>query len=668
MKLLNKRYKIQKVFGQGGMGRVYLAEDIQTQEMVAVKECIVHGKDPEQTIRRIQREYFFLTKLEHPNLVKALDIFCWRNNYYLVMECIAGITLSQFIREKPNSIDFTKQLEIAKQLCSVVAAINQQGVIHRDLKPSNIILQGDNLTPRLLDLGIAKSINRELATITNMESIVGTPSYMSPEQIDHRLKVEKNTDVFCLGVVLYQFFSWLPQSPFYAGSAIATLDKIVHLELPPLFSDTSDIQYLRVSGMISLALRKSCEDRLDSADTMLEMLRGSAEIDGEQTKDEPVVAKNYMGVIVALIVFVISFGLYHYFYQVYPTVQHNKLYEAQYKKAIIYEEQKDFAKAIEEYTKLLEMKSSSHVYKKIGDCYLESRNYARAIENWQSALSLETNLAMKEDLEIATEVAFFVIYKDSQKTSYNDIQKARKLFDQAIDYGTQKKYGESLALLQEVVSLYPKAIDTYYAKAQLHYRLRQYKQAIISIKNFIQLKPQDDRNAYGLQGLCYFSLARYTQALSYYNKAIEANPDRAENYNNRGYLYATLGQYEKALVDCHKAIYIDSAQQQFHNSLAFIYNNLGFYERATQEVEISLKINPNNAIAYLHKAVSNYQLGKRNKALEYFQRAAKSMSHSELQKRYKVHKNSKLNDSNERMWRFFPRSEVDGYSEKNFER
>ena len=94
MQLLNERYKIQKVLGQGGMGRVYLAEDIQTQEMVAVKECIVHGKNPEQTIRRIQREYFFLTKLQHPNLVKALDLFRWQNNYYLVMENIPGIGCS----------------------------------------------------------------------------------------------------------------------------------------------------------------------------------------------------------------------------------------------------------------------------------------------------------------------------------------------------------------------------------------------------------------------------------------------------------------------------------------------------------------------------------------------------------------------------------------------
>ena len=147
--------------------------------------------------------------------------------------------------------------------------------------------------------------------------------------------------------------------------------------------------------------------------------------------------------------------------------------------------------------------------------------------------------------------------------------------------------------------------------------------------------------------------------MKYYNKAIDLSSDHAENYNNRGYLYATRGQYEKALVDCHKAIYIDSSQQQFHDSLAFIYNNLGFYKRATQEVEISLKINPENAIAYLHKAVSSYQLGKRNKALEYFQRAAKSTSHDELQKRYKIHRNSKLSDSNEQMWRFFSKPTVD---------
>ena len=195
MKLLKNRYKFEKILGQGGMGKVHLCTDTFTDQQVAIKECIPRGQHYKKIIERIRREYYFMTKIRHPNLVHATDFFQQGDYFFIVMEYVPGITLHEFIHNHKNSIDFNKQLKIAQQICNATSTLNENGIVHRDLKPTNIILTGENLTPKILDFGIAKSINKELVTITNPGALVGTPQYMVPEQIDSSLDIGKNNSI-----------------------------------------------------------------------------------------------------------------------------------------------------------------------------------------------------------------------------------------------------------------------------------------------------------------------------------------------------------------------------------------------------------------------------------------------------------------------------------------
>ena len=273
MSLLNNRYQFHKTIGQGGMGRVYLAMDTLSNEPVVIKECFVEGK-AKNIVERIKREYQFMKKVKHPNLVSARDFFQQEYQYFIVMEFVEGITLKDLIRNHPRSITFENQLYIAQKICSVVAMLNENGIIHRDLKPENIILQKDSLEPKLLDLGIAKAINGELATITKTHAIIGTPQYISPEQINPEMTIVKNTDVFALGTMLYQFFSWQKNSPFYGGPVVSTINNVIHLQVPPLTSclHTTDDRVTLLSDVLSEALHKNPQQRTQSALEMLTML------------------------------------------------------------------------------------------------------------------------------------------------------------------------------------------------------------------------------------------------------------------------------------------------------------------------------------------------------------------------------------------------------------
>ena len=141
MRLLNERYLIQKGIGSGGMGFVYLAKDTKKNTTVAVKEYYGDNLSPRE-VRRIKREYYFLKTIHHPNIVRGLDFFQIDGKHYIVMEYVTGISLRDFIANKPVGVSFRKQLDIAKKLCLAVAEVNKHKVMHRDLKPGNIILSG----------------------------------------------------------------------------------------------------------------------------------------------------------------------------------------------------------------------------------------------------------------------------------------------------------------------------------------------------------------------------------------------------------------------------------------------------------------------------------------------------------------------------------------------
>lgn len=199
-------YRIENEIGRGGMGSVYLAgrADQMFTKHVAIK-LLRRGTENESVVRRFEKERQVLADLEHPNIARLIDGGTTENGLpYFVMEYVAGLPVDKFCDERKLST--SERLLLFRQVCSAVEFAHERSIIHRDLKPANIHVN-DKGVPKLLDFGIAKSSNGSVGTDSTATAFrLMTPEYASPEQMrgDH---VGKATDIYSLGVVLYQLIT-----------------------------------------------------------------------------------------------------------------------------------------------------------------------------------------------------------------------------------------------------------------------------------------------------------------------------------------------------------------------------------------------------------------------------------------------------------------------------
>lgn len=196
-------YKIIKKIGEGGMGTVYLAEDVMLEREVAIKVLNpVLTKDSHFT-ERFRHEAKVQASLIHSNIVTLYNYFFEEDNYCMVMEYVEGVTLKQLITST-GPLPEQKIIWVLNQILEAVGFAHKKGIIHRDIKPSNILLTGDN-TVKILDFGIAKILQDKGLTKTGTK--MGTIYYMSPEQIKAVKDIDNRTDIYSIGVTLYEMLS-----------------------------------------------------------------------------------------------------------------------------------------------------------------------------------------------------------------------------------------------------------------------------------------------------------------------------------------------------------------------------------------------------------------------------------------------------------------------------
>lgn len=203
------RYKLLQQIGEGGMGSVYMAEQINpVQRMVALK-VVKAGLDSRQIVARFEAERQSLAMMDHPNIAKVLDAGeTDRGEPYFVMELVKGVPIKQYCDD--NRLSTHDRIKLIVDVCSAVQHAHQKGIIHRDLKPSNILVAqyDDRPVPKVIDFGVAKATHQKLTEktlYTQLGQIVGTLEYMSPEQaVLNQLDVDTRTDVYSLGVILYE--------------------------------------------------------------------------------------------------------------------------------------------------------------------------------------------------------------------------------------------------------------------------------------------------------------------------------------------------------------------------------------------------------------------------------------------------------------------------------
>jgi serine/threonine protein kinase/tetratricopeptide (TPR) repeat protein len=207
--IVSEKYKLLEELGRGGMGVVYKAEQIKPVKRSVALKIIKLGMDTRQVVARFDTERQALAVMNHPNIAKVFDGGTTETGRpYFVMELVRGIPLTEYCNK--HKLTTRERLELFILVCEAIQHAHQKGVIHRDLKPSNIlvVVQEEKPIPKIIDFGIAKATEHSLTEktlFTEQGQLIGTPEYMSPEQAEmSRLDVDTRTDIYSLGVILYE--------------------------------------------------------------------------------------------------------------------------------------------------------------------------------------------------------------------------------------------------------------------------------------------------------------------------------------------------------------------------------------------------------------------------------------------------------------------------------
>ncbi|HEX9639444.1 MAG TPA: TonB family protein [Acidobacteriota bacterium] len=268
------KYEIIEELGRGAMGQVYKAYDSVLDRYVALKTVLPSMEVDRQVVERFYREAQLAAKLRHRNIVNIYDFGEHEQRPYLVMEYVYGTDLQRII-ERRLEFSLEKRLNIALQICDGLGFAHAQGVIHRDIKPSNIRLN-DAGKIQIMDFGVARPSG---STLTGTGQIVGAPAYMSPEQILGK-PIDTRSDIFSLGIVLYEFFTY--ERPFPGESIHTIIYNIVNTEPRQVASGFIELP-AGLEPILFKALRKSPDQRYQKVEELVGDLRALPVQTGEET-------------------------------------------------------------------------------------------------------------------------------------------------------------------------------------------------------------------------------------------------------------------------------------------------------------------------------------------------------------------------------------------------
>lgn len=264
-------FKLIKLLGRGGMGTVYLAKDNKLKRLVALKVLPPQFSKNSESVARFRQEARAASRFSHPNIAHIYEFGSRGGRYYLAMEYVSGTTLREMISEK--NIPLGEAVDITRQICQALLIAHQSGIIHRDIKPENIIVTEDK-TVKILDFGLAKiseTADAENESIldtsfleTSSGTIAGTTAYMSPEQV-RGLKPDTRTDIWSLGVILYEMIAGCRPFDGETRSDIRAAILLKEFEMPP-------IVYSHLETILRKSLSKELDRRYATAAEMLDDL------------------------------------------------------------------------------------------------------------------------------------------------------------------------------------------------------------------------------------------------------------------------------------------------------------------------------------------------------------------------------------------------------------
>jgi serine/threonine-protein kinase len=267
--VLNERYRVVERIGGGGFGTVYLVEDVVVREELVLKILAPHLSLDSNMIRRFVQELRLTRRITHKNVIRIYDLLDLEGAHGISMEYFGGRDLGQVLR-RDGTLPADRVARIVEQVLEGLAAAHELGIIHRDIKPANLLV-GDDDTTKIVDFGLASVGQSTKSRLTASGILVGTPEYISPEQITGH-KVDGRTDLYSLGAVMYEMLSGKP--PFGGENAVNVLFQHLEANIPPVHEVMPGTPRA-LSDLIACAMDRAMDGRPASAAEMLERLRAA---------------------------------------------------------------------------------------------------------------------------------------------------------------------------------------------------------------------------------------------------------------------------------------------------------------------------------------------------------------------------------------------------------
>ncbi|MGD8537941.1 MAG: protein kinase [Candidatus Aminicenantes bacterium] len=644
------RYQIIEELGKGGMGKVYKALDTEIKEKVALKLIKPEISVDKKTIERFQNELKFARKISHRNVCRMYDLNKDAGSYYITMEFVSGEDLKRFIR-RSGRLTISKGIDIAKQICEGLNEAHRLGVVHRDLKPGNIMIDDDG-NARIMDFGIARSV--EGKGITGAGVMIGTPEYMSPEQVEGK-DIDHRSDIYSLGVILYEMLTG--RVPFEGETAlnVAVKQKTETPKNPKEYNEQISEDLCRV---ILKCLEKEKEKRYQSANELRSELTNIAE--GLPTtekvipKRKPLTSREItvtFGVKKLLIPALIFVGVIVIALFMWKILSKNGAIPAPTDKpslAVMYFENSTGDENLDHYRKAIsdllitDLSQSQHlkvlsgsklfnilreldlleeisysssdlerVAARGGVKHILLGSYTKAGDTFRINLNLQdastAELVASERVEGIGEESIFSMVDDLT----HKIKSNFKLSQEQISADIDRDIGE-------ITTSSPEAYK-YYIEGSEYFDKGDFVQAIQSYKKAIGIDPEF-ATAYRSMAMAYSNMALFAERRKYVQKAFEYSnriSDRERYRNEAEYYSLSERTSDKAIEAFLKLLELYPDDSGGRNNLGMYYSELEQWDNAIEQLELAVhKYKHDNPQPYLNLADAYMAKGLYEKAIE----------------------------------------------------
>jgi serine/threonine protein kinase/tetratricopeptide (TPR) repeat protein len=604
------RYQIIEELGEGGMGRVYRVLDKKLDEEVALKLIRPEVAPDKRTIERFSNELKLARKISHRNIGRMFDLGEERGAHFITMEYVPGENLRSMIRMS-GQLGVGTAISIAKQVCEGLTEAHRLGIVHRDLKPSNIMIDREG-NARIMDFGIARSLAGK--GITGAGVVIGTPEYMSPEQVEGKA-ADQQSDIYSLGIILYEMVTG--QVPFEGDTPIAI--GIKHKSEPPRDPRELNAQIPKdLSSVILKCLEKNKNNRYPTAAEVRSELerieKGIPATDRLIPEKKPFTSKEIT----------VTFGLKNVFlpilglaFLVVAAIVISKIFPkkeaepaASAKKSI----------AVLPFEDLSQAKNNESLCDGISDTLINALTNIETL--WVPARTSAFFFKGKtQDIrEIGQKLGVDNVLEGSVQVAGDNLRVTARISN--VRDGRQvwsEIYNRKMADIFAIQDDIAKAIVT-----ALKIKLLGEKGAPL-VKNYTE-----NLEAYRLylQGRNYWNKrdeAGLTNSIEYFEKAIEIDPNYALAYAGLSDAYHILGNngfwpaakaFPKAEAAALKALKIDDKLAEAHTSLAGVMDDYDWdFAGSEKESKLAIELNPGYAMAHHWYAFHLSILGRHDDAI-----------------------------------------------------